>query len=76
MKRLKICSKVTLALWCSLLSLVAQAQNPNEVEMADLMHENGKIYVVIGVLLLILGGMFVYLISLNRKISKLEKELG
>ena len=65
MKRLKICSKVTLALWCSLLSLVAQAQNPNEVEMADLMHENGKIYVVIGVLLIILGGMFVYLISLN-----------
>jgi hypothetical protein len=76
MKRLKICSKVTLALWCSLLSLAAKAQNPNEVEMADLMHENGKIYVVIGVLLLILGGMFVYLISLNRKISKLEKELG
>lgn len=58
-----------------LMSAVGFSQNPNDVEMADVMRENGKIYVVVGVLSIILAGMFVYLIFLNQKISKLEKEL-
>ena len=58
-----------------MISMVTKAQNPNDVDMADVMHENGKIYVVVGVLAIILIGMFVYLISLDRKVSKLEKEL-
>jgi len=55
---------------------VAQLFNRDYVEMADMMFVNGKIYVVVGVLLIVLCGMFVYLITLNRKISKLEKELN
>ena len=35
----------------------------------------GKIFVVVAVLALILVGIFVYLISLDRKITKLEKEI-
>lgn len=58
-----------------LMSVVANAQNPNNVEMADAMRENGKINVVVGVLLIIMLGIFVYLFSLNKKIIKLEKEL-
>ena len=49
----------------------AQAQ---QVEMADGMRSNGKIYVVVAVCLTILIGLFVYVFSLDRKISKLEKE--
>jgi CcmD family protein len=49
----------------------AQAQ---QVEMADVMRSNGKIYVVVAVCLTILIGLFVYVFSLDRKISKLEKE--
>jgi hypothetical protein len=41
--------------------------------MADVMKENGKIYVVIAVMLTILAGLVLYLIRLDRKISKLEK---
>ena len=44
-----------------------------DVKMADVMKENGKIYVVIAVMLTILAGLVLYLIRLDRKISKLEK---
>ena len=52
---------------------VAFAQR-NEVEMADTMRSNGKIYVVVAVCLTILIGLFLYVFSLDRKLSKLEKE--
>ena len=48
--------------------------NAQEVKMADVMKENGKIYVVIAVMLTILVGLVLYLIRLDRKISKLEKK--
>ena len=47
--------------------------NAQETEMADVMKKNGKIYVVIAVMLTILAGLVLYLIRLDRKISKLEK---
>lgn len=47
--------------------------NAQSVEMADKMKENGKIYVVIAVMLTILAGLVLYLVRLDRKISKLEK---
>ena len=47
--------------------------NSQNIEMADAMKENGKIYVVIAVMLTILAGLVLYLIRLDRKISKLEK---
>jgi len=50
------------------------AQQGQKIEMADTMRDNGKIYVVVAVLLTILAGILLYLIRLDRKISKLEKE--
>ena len=47
--------------------------NAQDAEMADIMKENGKIYVVIAVMLIILAGFVLYLVRLDRKISKLEK---
>ena len=46
----------------------------NTVDMADTMRSNGKIYVVIAVILAIFAGIIIYLMRLDRKISKLEKE--
>lgn len=43
-------------------------------EMADVMRSNGKIYVVVAVVLTILLGIFIYLFRLDKKIQKLEKE--
>jgi CcmD family protein len=36
---------------------------------------NGKIFVVIVVLALILVGIFIYLFTIDRKVTKLEKEV-
>lgn len=44
-----------------------------KVEMADTMRSNGKIYVVVAVSLTILIGLFIYLVSLDKKISRFEK---
>ncbi|MFN0080875.1 MAG: CcmD family protein [Ferruginibacter sp.] len=51
---------------------LAQAK---EVEMADTMRSNGKIYIVVAVCLTILVGLFLYIFSLDRKLSKAEKEV-
>ena len=52
------------------------AVNSGSVEMADLMHSDGKIYVVILVLLVIFFGIVGYLIFLDRKIRKIELEVN
>jgi uncharacterized membrane protein len=53
--------------------LVSIAQTNSNAEMADTFRSNGKIYVVVAVMLVILAGLILYLIRLDRKISKLEK---
>lgn len=54
-------------------SLLSFAQAP-AVEMADTMRANGKIYVVVGIIMIVLIGFIAYLFMLDRKITKLEKE--
>lgn len=51
------------------------AQPQNTVEMADAFRADGKIYVVVGVVLIILFGLFAYLFYLDKKISKIEQKL-
>jgi hypothetical protein len=53
------------------------AQNPSTGDqpgMAVGMRSNGKIYVVVAVVVTILLGLFLYLANLDKKISKIEKE--
>lgn len=47
-----------------------------EVEMADTMRSEGKIYVVVAILLLILISLVAYLIMIDRKVTKLEERLS
>ena len=56
--------------FCSTIVLFAQ----EKVEMADGMRSNGKIYVVVAVLAVILAGLFLFLINIDRKVTRLEKE--
>jgi cytochrome bd-type quinol oxidase subunit 2 len=64
------------ALFCMalLLQLATWAQDTDTVEMADTMRQNGKIYVVVAVILTIFAGIIIYLVRLDRKITRLEKE--
>jgi putative exporter of polyketide antibiotics len=55
--------------------LQAAAQTTDSPEMADTLRQSGKIYVVVAVILLVVIGLIGYLISLDRKVSRLEKEI-
>ena len=59
---------------CLLPSVFCLAQE--QVEMADRLRADGKIYVVIGVLLTILTGIILFLIMIDRKVSDIEKRLN
>ena len=43
-------------------------------EMADALRADGKIYVVVAVVITILAGLILYVVRLDRKVSKMEKE--
>jgi len=59
----------------ALLKINLQAQDSTEnVSMADVMRSNGRIYVVIAVILTILIGLLLYMFRLERKINRLEKQ--
>ncbi len=47
-----------------------------EVEMADGMRANGKIYIVIVVLSVVLAGIFLFLMSIDYRLRKIEKNAG
>ena len=51
-------------------SLFSQSSSP------DFMQSIGKIYVVVAVIITIFIGIIIYLIALERKIKKLEEQIG
>ena len=73
----KLCSRLLMFFSILFLNIQTMAQdfsNGEKAEMADSMRSNGKIYVVVAVVLVILAGLIFYLVGLDRKISRLEKE--
>jgi hypothetical protein len=67
--------KLFLSLLLLLFNFAVFAQEKSEVGMADKMRANGKIYVVVAVILTIFAGIVIYLIRLDRKMSRLEKNI-
>lgn len=56
--------------------LIAQQVSDSEKNYTAFdMRSNGKIYVVVAVIVIILIGLIVYLVRLDRKITRLEKEI-
>lgn len=47
-----------------------------DAEMADVMRSEGKIYVVVAIILVILLGLVGFLIFTDRKVSALEKRIN
>ena len=66
--------KLISALFFFLCSLFSFAQE--QVEMADGLRADGKIYVVVAVLVTILLGIILFLIMIDRKVSDIEKKLN
>jgi len=57
----------------SLLIIAGAAAQESQPEMADAMRTDGKIYVVVLVLATIFAGIIAYLVRIERKINKIEK---
>lgn len=58
-------------LFCLPMATFAQASEP---VMADTLRSEGKIWVVVAVVLVIFLGISLYLFALDRRISRLEKQ--
>ena len=67
--------KILFAALLLIVSVIVKAQDgEKKVEMADLMRSNGRIYVVVAVMLTILIGLVLYVVRIDRKITKLERD--
>ncbi len=58
-----------------LLLLINPTLFAQDAQMADTMRSEGKIYVVVAIMLVIFAGLIAFLIYTDRKISKLESRL-
>jgi hypothetical protein len=61
-----------LVVCCLFITAIASAQTLDNNETG--MRSNGKIFVVMAVCITILTGLIIYLISIDRKIKKIEKQ--
>lgn len=59
-----------------LLTTIVRAQDmEGKTAFGETMRSSGRIYVVLAVMLTILAGLILYLVRLDRKITKIEKEM-
>jgi len=61
----------TLMMLFTTISLFAQN---NDIEMADALRSNGKIYIVVISIVIILAGLLIYLFTLDKRLKMLEKK--
>ena len=64
-----------IAVFTVLLPCIAMAQNANP-DMAEGLRTSGKIYVVVLVLATIFAGIIAFLIYLERRLSRIEREIS
>ena len=72
----RLLGRILLLLPLLFAAFLAVAQAPEAApEMADGLRASGKIYVVVAVVVVIISGLLFYLISLDRKVGRLEQEI-
>jgi uncharacterized membrane protein len=73
--KISFCKAAWLSATILLITLNAVAQTTNASAIADdgFMRSEGKIYVVMAVVITILAGLILYVFRLDRKLTKLEK---
>lgn len=67
--------KSILLLFTILCSFQAFCQNDKTVEMADVLRRDGKIYTVVISLVVILTGLVLFLLRVDKKVSVLKDEI-
>jgi hypothetical protein len=59
-----------------LMAITLSANAQSDVPMADGLRSEGKIYVVVAIILIVLAGLITYLFLMDRKVKKLEDLLA
>lgn len=65
---------ITINLLFSIVGFTQTVISKAESENTSFMNENGKIYVVLAVCLVVLTGIFLFTWNLEKRISRLEKQ--
>lgn len=60
---------------CLFLLLISAPGFSQNAEMADAMRSEGKIYVLVAIIAVVLSGLIAYLVYLDRKTARLEEKL-
>ena len=58
------------------ISIPLNSEAANGYESSDWMRSNGYIFVVIGVLVIIFTGLFIYMLIQDKKLSRLENQIN
>ena len=66
--------KKIIMLFAVMMNSIIIFSQQQKVQMADKMRDDGRIYVVVAVVLTILIGLMFYIVRLDKKMSRLEKE--
>lgn len=74
MRKIRFISLI-MFLFCNVYTYAQTTTSSAPLEMADKMRSNGMIYVVVGCLVIILVGILAYLVSIDRKVSRVEKNI-
>lgn len=67
--------KVFKLLLTIILTVTVNLASAQQAEMADRMRSEGKIYVVVAIILVVLIGLILYLFLLDKKLTRIEKQL-
>ena len=59
-----------------MMAVQAQSNAAQKSAMDNIMRSNGRIFVVVAVMLIILAGLLLYLLRIDKKINRIEKEIS
>lgn len=71
-----IVSFLFLTTWITFAHAQNYPTNSSDNAIDNVLRSNGMIYVVVGVIVIIWGGLILYLTSIDKKVKKLEKEIN
>ncbi|ADR22463.1 hypothetical protein MATR_36910 [Marivirga tractuosa] len=66
---------VSLGLSAQKTEIAEEDYSNSQIEMADSMRADGKIYVLVAIIVTLFAGFMIYVIMTERKVKKLEKSL-
>ena len=70
----KLFTSMVVLLFVFVCCITVNAQTQVAAANSDIMRSNGRIYVVMAVVVTIVTGLFLYVFSIDKKISKLENK--